>query len=221
MKILAFDTSLGACSAAVAIDGQVVAQLLEPMERGHAERLVPMIAEAMAGLGLAFADLDRIAVAPGPGTFTGIRVAVAAAEGLALATGLPVHGTTSLAVMAQALGGGMAGCTIAVAADARRAESYVQLFEASALRPIGGAQMLGAEAAARMLPPGRPVVAIGSANQGLAAAAERLGHRVLPGPEVLFPSAADLVLLAPHLPRLDPVRPIYMRAPDAKPQAGG
>jgi tRNA threonylcarbamoyl adenosine modification protein YeaZ len=220
MKILAFDTSLGACSAAVAIGGRIVARLLEPMERGHAERVVPMIAEAMADAALALAELDLIAATPGPGTFTGIRVAVAAAEGLRLATGCPLCGTTSLAVMAAALGKDAEGRTIAVSVDARREETYTQFFAGGALRPLGEAQLLRPEEAARSLPVGRPIVAVGSAARGLVDAARPLGHAIAAGPAVPYPDAADLALLAPQLPRLNPLRPIYMRPPDAKPQAG-
>ncbi|MFL6753980.1 MAG: tRNA (adenosine(37)-N6)-threonylcarbamoyltransferase complex dimerization subunit type 1 TsaB, partial [Sphingomicrobium sp.] len=77
--LLAFDTSSAACTAAL-FDGTgvCVARADEVIGRGHAERLVPMIAELMDG-----ARADRIIVGVGPGSFTGIRVAIAAAHGLA------------------------------------------------------------------------------------------------------------------------------------------
>ena len=57
------------------------------MARGHAEALMPMVAEVMTEAGLDFAALDLIAATLGPGSFTGVRIAIAAARGFALATG--------------------------------------------------------------------------------------------------------------------------------------
>ena len=95
MNVLAFDTCLGAVSVAVRWQGPggdwLTRHAHEARERGHAERLMPMIAEVMEDAGLAFSDLDRIAVTVGPGTFTGVRVGVAAARGLALASGVIVY----------------------------------------------------------------------------------------------------------------------------------
>ncbi len=142
MNILAFDTCFDACSACVARTGdgvvEVLASALERFETGHAERLVPMIDEVMARAGVAFADIDRLAVTVGPGTFTGTRIGIAAARGLALATGIPVVGASSLAVMAEVaareLGPRKAGEDLLVAVDARRGEVYVQLFGANGSR---------------------------------------------------------------------------------------
>src|SRR3954471_2534857 len=105
MNILAFDTCLGAVSVAVRWRGAGGEWLMrhahEVRERGHAERLMPMIAETMREAGLAFSDICRIAATVGPGTFTGVRGGVAAARGLALASGVTTVGATSLAVMAH------------------------------------------------------------------------------------------------------------------------
>ena len=90
MRILAIDTALEACSAAV-LDtelGAVVARESMAMARGHAEALMPLIARVMEEGGLDFTQIDRIAVTTGPGSFTGMRVGIAAARGLALATGI-------------------------------------------------------------------------------------------------------------------------------------
>src|SRR5690349_14737564 len=85
--LLAFDTSMAACSAAVydMAGGHVLAARFALMERGHADALAPMIKAVMDEAQIAFADLTRIGVTMGPGTFTGVRTGIAMARGLALA----------------------------------------------------------------------------------------------------------------------------------------
>ena len=103
MNILALDTSMGACSAAVLRADGAASSLharQEAMARGHAEALMPMVAEVLAEAWIAARDLDLIAATEGPGSFTGVRIAIAAARGLALATGAKLYGTDSLTVMA-------------------------------------------------------------------------------------------------------------------------
>ena len=92
MRILAFDTATSACSAALWEDGRVGARRFETMTRGHAEALVPMIADVMDEAGTNFPRLDLIAVTVGPGAFTGLRIGLAAARGMALAAAVPCLG---------------------------------------------------------------------------------------------------------------------------------
>ncbi len=95
MKVLAFDCSGASCSAAVLIDDRPAAQRFAPMERGHAETLLPMIETVLREAALTPAALDLLAVTVGPGSFTGLRIGLAAARGLALARKLPAIGVTS------------------------------------------------------------------------------------------------------------------------------
>src|SRR2546421_190197 len=91
MLILAIDTALDACAAGI-LDtdaGKLIALESQPMKRGHAEALMPLIAKLMKDSGIAFAGLDRIAVTTGPGSFTGLRVGLSAARGIALAASKP------------------------------------------------------------------------------------------------------------------------------------
>src|SRR5215510_1772774 len=158
MKILAFDSSLGALSAAVrwrSADGVwMLREAHEVRERGHAERLMPVILKLMGEAGLAFCKVDRIAVTIGPGTFTGVRVGVAAARALALATGAPTVAASSLAVMAHRCGAELAstrgGRALAVALDARRGSVYLQLFPRGH-DAAGPPQLVTAPAAARLI----------------------------------------------------------------------
>lgn len=102
MLILAIDTALTACSLAIVRDGETLVSRIEPMARGQAERLAPMVEDAMAQARISFGALDRIAVTRGPGAFTGLRVGLAFARGLALALDKPCVGLSTLEVLAAA-----------------------------------------------------------------------------------------------------------------------
>src|SRR4029077_16221057 len=151
--ILAVDTALGACSAALVADGRTLAHEHLLMVRGQAEALAPMVDALMRGAGVSFAALDRIAVTTGPGTFTGQRVGLAFARALGLGLKRPVIGVTTLHAMAQeALEKRSDISTAFAVADAKRGEIYLGgrsisrgslmapeliLLEASAKRIVG------------------------------------------------------------------------------------
>ena len=102
MLILAIDTALDACAAAV-LDtdrNEVIAQESQAMKRGHAETLMPLVARVIKESGVAFEALDRVAATTGPGSFTGLRVGLSAARGIALAANKPVVGITTLTAYA-------------------------------------------------------------------------------------------------------------------------
>jgi tRNA threonylcarbamoyladenosine biosynthesis protein TsaB len=227
MNVLAFDTCFDACSACVAQmrdDGTFeLASALERFEIGHAERLLPMIEEVMQRAGVTFETIDRLAVTVGPGTFTGTRIGVAAARALALTTGIDVVGASSLAVMAEAalreLGPLAQEAELVVAVDARRGQTYVQLFGASATEPKLPPQLLTIEDASRI--GDGPLVAVGSAAEAVAAAAATSGRSVTACLPDLLPDAAALARMAVRLPASQaPLAPLYLRPPDAKPQDG-
>ncbi|MGF1552404.1 MAG: tRNA (adenosine(37)-N6)-threonylcarbamoyltransferase complex dimerization subunit type 1 TsaB [Paracoccaceae bacterium] len=98
--ILGIDTSAGQCAVAVISGDTLIARAAEPMAKGHAERLFPLIETALAESGLGVEGLRRIAVCTGPGSFTGLRVGVAAARGLAMGRGLPAIGVTRFEAIA-------------------------------------------------------------------------------------------------------------------------
>ena len=224
MNILALDTSMGACNAAVLLaDGatQRIVLCEETMARGHAEALMPMVAEVMTEAGLGFAALDLIAATLGPGSFTGVRIAIAAARGFALATGAPLWGTDSLTVMAKAaLESGMAadGKPFAVAVDARGERLYFGLYDAGG-RKLAGPLLMDASEAAALLPD-ELAAAVGNGAAHLAEAATVRGHCLETGLADLQPNAAALAELALEAEEsLPTLRPLYLRPPDAKPQA--
>lgn len=100
MIVLAIDTSEVNCSAALLMASGQNFAASEPIGRGHAERLLPMIEELLSEAGIAYRDINRIAVTTGPGTFTGLRVGLSVARGLALSLDVPCTGLSGLAVLA-------------------------------------------------------------------------------------------------------------------------
>lgn len=82
--LLAFDTSAAHCAAVLVRGGRILAARVEAMDRGQAERLLPLLEDLLSEAGFGWPDLDGLAVVTGPGNFTGLRIAVAAARGLAL-----------------------------------------------------------------------------------------------------------------------------------------
>jgi tRNA threonylcarbamoyladenosine biosynthesis protein TsaB len=207
MIVLGIDTAQTACSAAVIDGGRTLAVISEPMQRGHQERLAPLVAEVMAKSGVAMADLERIAVAVGPGSFTGLRVGLAFAKAMALALDRPCVGIGSLeALAATAARDGL----VAAAIDARRGQVYLQVFDAGAAITAPAALDL-ADAAARLIEAshGRPLTLVGN---GAGLVADPAGG----APPPL--EAADPVIIA-RLgagASLVPARPLYLRAADAR-----
>src|SRR3954469_6614327 len=102
MRVLAIDTALGACAAAVldSTAGAILASESLAMARGHAEAVMPLIARVMDAAEIEFSELDRIAVTAGPGSFTGLRVGISAARGIALASQKPAIGLSTLSAFA-------------------------------------------------------------------------------------------------------------------------
>jgi tRNA threonylcarbamoyladenosine biosynthesis protein TsaB len=126
VRTLAIDTATAGCSVAACDGAAVVAACTERLGTGHAERLVPMLAEVMAEAGWCFDEVELLAATLGPGNFTGIRAGVAAARALALSTGRPAVGVTTLEAMAAAVDGVPRTCVL----GGRQGTVYAQRFAA-------------------------------------------------------------------------------------------
>jgi tRNA threonylcarbamoyladenosine biosynthesis protein TsaB len=218
MLILAIDTALDACAAAVLDTGtsQMIARESLAMKRGHAEALMPLIARVMKDAGLPFAALDRIAVTAGPGSFTGLRVGLSAARGIALAAAKPVVGLTTLSAYAAPVVSESGEQPVISAIDARHDQVYFQAVsgDGSALIPPQVAPIAEMLAAWRFGPPHL----VGNAAQILA---DRWPADAAPPVTVDAQPAPDIAwvawLGAAISPSAAPARPFYLRAPDAKP----
>lgn len=216
MIVLAVDTARDACQAALfdSASGRLVLRRVE-MARGHAEALMPMIAEVVAESSLAVDRIDCFAATIGPGTFTGVRVGVAAVRGLALAAAKPAVGITTLeALAASARMAGVSG-PLLVALDARRGEVYAQSFagdDSLLSEPVAApaAKVIAAlpEGVVQVFGSGAPACAESAAAAGISLQVAGLDS----APRI--EAVARLALAAPA----GAPRPFYLRPPDAKPQ---
>ena len=200
---LAIDSATEACSVALFSGDRLIAGDWRMLGRGHAEQLVPMIA-ALPGNGRA----DRIAVALGPGSFTGLRVGLAAARALALAWNAELVGYPTLDLIAAMARDQRGELPVAAATTGGHGEWFIQSFSPQGA-PLGPLASLRPEAACAAA---REALVVGSQAEALVAA--RGSGEALP----LWPDARAYPLLPDAAITLD-VRPLYGRAPDAKPQA--
>jgi tRNA threonylcarbamoyladenosine biosynthesis protein TsaB len=218
MLILAIDTALDACSAAV-LDtsaSKIIAQESQPMQRGHAEALMPLIARVMKSSGTAFTALDRIAVTTGPGSFTGLRVGLSAARGIALAADKPAVGLTTLTAYAAPVVAENGEHPIISAVDARHGQVYFQAVSGDG-SPLIRPKLAPIEEALEAAKYGAPHL-VGNAAKILA---DRWSAEAPPPFRVDMRPAPDIVWVAwvgaAVSPETAPAKPYYLRAPDAKP----
>ena len=219
MRVLAIDTALGACSAAVLDTGAgvVAAHDSIAMQRGHAEALMPLIARVMERTHSTFTELDRIAVTTGPGSFTGLRVGIAAARGIALASAKPAVGITTLAAYAAPFIAADDSLPVVAVIDARHEHVYLQVFGPGG-RTIVTPRLLPLREALRVAATGSPRLT-GTAASMLAAAWPP-GERAPRAVEQRAAPDIDWVARLGALARDTeaPVKPFYLRAPEAQPQ---
>ena len=168
MRVLAIDTALEACSAAVLdTNSGIAASETLAMTRGHAEAVTPLIARVMSAAAIEFVDLDRIAVTTGPGSFTGLRVGISAARGIALAAGKPAVGLSTLAGFAAPLIADDDSMQVVAAIDARHEQVYLQVF-GSGGRTVVAPRVASVRDAARAAMTG-PARIVGSAASKVSA----------------------------------------------------
>ncbi|MDX3926607.1 MAG: tRNA (adenosine(37)-N6)-threonylcarbamoyltransferase complex dimerization subunit type 1 TsaB [Shinella sp.] len=212
MIVLAIDTAGTGCFACV-YDSDADAVLGEAgadIGRGHAERLMEFVDQALAEAGKALPDIERLAVTIGPGSFTGIRVGVAAVRGFALALGIPSVGVSTLEVLAEDHLARQPGRPVLVAMDAKRGEVYCQTFSAGGTA-AGEPEVLALQDAVARFSDYDGMI-VGSAATLLRGEAEAAADR--------FPASTVARLAATAEPNGRKPKPLYLRGPDAKPQAG-
>jgi tRNA threonylcarbamoyladenosine biosynthesis protein TsaB len=221
LRVLAIDTALEACSAAV-LDtgaGHLTSRSLSMM-RGHAEALMPLIATVMSDAGVEFAELDRIAVTVGPGSFTGLRVGVAAARAIALAAGKPAVGLTTLTALAAPFLAEDASGALMSVIDARHDRVYMQLFGPD--RRVLVAQRVATIHIATHAALAAPTRIVGNA----AAMIEDAWPNDEPKPPLVYATRAPDIGWVARLGAASDdlttaLRPLYLGDADARPQEAG
>ncbi|WP_114520322.1 tRNA (adenosine(37)-N6)-threonylcarbamoyltransferase complex dimerization subunit type 1 TsaB [Altererythrobacter sp. ZODW24] len=200
MRTLAIDCATEACSVALFDGDGLVAGKHVVLGRGHAERLIPMIADLPQR-----GEAERIAVSIGPGSFTGVRIGIAAARALGVAWKVPVVGFPTLALVAAMAQREHLGQPVTVSMTAGHGQWFIQNFDAAGL-PADELASLS------------PDKAVGAASSSLIAGTQAEALRDLRGSGEflnMHPDASQFDLL-PAAIISDEVRPLYGRAPDAK-----
>lgn len=201
MRTLAIECATEACSVALFEDETPVAHDHRVLGRGHAERLVPMIA-ALPDRGRA----GRILVSLGPGSFTGVRIGIATARALGYAWGAEVVGYPTLALIAAMVRAEHPGEPVDVCTTGGHGEWFVQQFDAEGL----------VDGDVRSLPPDEAAQAIDAALVGGTQAEALVARRGHGGAFALHPDARFALRVPAPLLSAEP-RPIYGRPPDARP----
>lgn len=216
MRLLAFDTSSTALSAAAGDGARLLAWRHEALARGHAERLLPTLAAVLAEAGWRWAEVDVVTVTVGPGNFTGLRAGIAVARALTLSLGCSALGLGTLEVLAEAAAKTEPDDPRPILAllDARRAELYAQRFTASA-QPLEPPALVRAEdvealaAGCRLV--GEPAALATAPCEGLMRSVDARDLLTLAHRRLAAGAAAA---------RGQTLRPLYLRPPDARPGAG-
>ncbi len=129
MRILAFETSAKAASAALLEDGVLLGEYYQNSGQTHSRTVMKLAADLLANCDLSAKDVDLVAYANGPGSFTGIRIGIAAAKGFCWGleiSCLPVSTLEAMAWSRSDLEG-----TVCCCMDARRSQVYNAVFSVS------------------------------------------------------------------------------------------
>ncbi len=216
-RVLALDTSRGACSVCV-YDGALRAPLAWEslaMTRGHAEALAPMLKRVLDEAG-GPEVVTKIAVAVGPGSFTGLRIGIATARAMALILGVPVVGVSTLIAYCGPMLDEPGSGVIAAAVDASHGHIYFQLIDSKA-KPIFSPRVVSLRDAVRAIG-GSPARVVGDAATLLAEEARRAGVDVDASGASAYPDILAIARIGLAAdPAAWPARPLYIKAPDAQP----
>jgi tRNA threonylcarbamoyl adenosine modification protein YeaZ len=219
MNLLAIDCSASLCAACVydADTDEELGRAVLDLGKGHAEHLMSVVGDALDNAKVDFAALGAVAVSVGPGSFTGVRVGVSAARGFALALKIPAIGVTTLEALAAESRDKFGTRNVLSALDGGRGEIQAAVYDG-----LGGTlyapAVIALSRAAELATEFSPVLA-GTAAKLIADAVPLQAFDT-----GLVTATADIAAYARLAAQkgVDGERPapVYLREPDAKPQAG-
>jgi tRNA threonylcarbamoyladenosine biosynthesis protein TsaB len=219
MKLLALDTAANFCSVAIldAESGTMLAKISEDIGKGHAERLMGIIEQAVAEAGISISEIGKVVASVGPGSFTGVRVGVATARGLALALQCPAIGISTLRALAFDSQRTFPDRPTLAVIDARRDELYAQFFAADGAEASEPVIVSLSGITGQLADRGSDFILAGSASSLVNAAMARplevastMATGTIEAFALLGLQSHDAVLPSP----------LYLRGLDVKPQQG-
>jgi tRNA threonylcarbamoyladenosine biosynthesis protein TsaB len=217
VTILAVDTATPWGSVALLRAGETIGEVRLRSPEGHSAALLPAVSFLLDRLGLPPGAVEGYAVGAGPGSFTGIRVGLSTVQGLALGSGRPCLGLSTLDALAAKARG--AADSVVAMVDAYRGEVYAELYDAAG-RPLGQAGAWRPEALLDRVGGAAPAFVGDGARKYASLIRERC-------PGAMFPERSPF--LAAWLGRLaeprlragdghgpEALRPIYLREADVR-----
>ncbi|MDI6777494.1 MAG: tRNA (adenosine(37)-N6)-threonylcarbamoyltransferase complex dimerization subunit type 1 TsaB [Syntrophales bacterium] len=127
MLTLAIDTSTKTASIALLDDDMVLAEVLISLNLHHCATLLPAMENLTRMAGITPGKVDLLVCTIGPGLFTGLRIGVSTVKGLALTTGRPVVGVSTLDALALNLV--YLSMTICPMLDAGKKHVYTAIYK--------------------------------------------------------------------------------------------
>jgi tRNA threonylcarbamoyladenosine biosynthesis protein TsaB len=128
MLTLAIETSTKTAGIALLGDTEIIAEIFLNTGVHHSVVLLPAIENIFKVTQTKAEQVDLFACASGPGSFTGIRIGISTIKGLALATGKPVVGVSTLEALAfNVIGSSSVVCPML---DAKKKQIYAALYRA-------------------------------------------------------------------------------------------
>lgn len=215
--LLVLETSDRLCAACLydSAKHEVLASKTIDIGRGHAELLMGVIDEVLAGADAKFSQLTGVAACIGPGSFTGIRVGVSAAIGFSIALNIQKVGITSLQALAVQAAHSAGSKDILVLVDAHRGDVYAQHFSAKAEALNVAAQISLVDLVAQT-----DFSHVTLCGSGVAVLQVFSPATTINSQSGITYLSVEAVALAASNPAFQlPVKPLYLRRPDAKPQA--
>jgi len=138
MITLALDSSSKTVGIALLEDDETLVESFFNLGVNSSILLLPAIKDVFQKAGMDVEQVDLWACTTGPGSFTGLRIGLGTLKGMALATGRPIAGVSTLEALA--FNGIHSSRVICPMMDAQRSQVYTALYTAESdfsLRKIG------------------------------------------------------------------------------------